>query len=192
MHGDRNKSDGLCGSTRRSLSGQLNIWMHVCCLKWSSKRHKCFILFKFCFSKQTQYLKSHFGTRFRTCMQDCSFLGTNYNNCRFPFVAVISIYKSIRLSSICCPIIYTFLPIQVLSAVVILLNWLWNFYIVFHTTFTDMRWNQAACHLQNVKPWCALIECLPTVFDMIKYDIQYVSTDHSWRRGTFNSRKGRK
>lgn len=44
MHGDIKESDGLCGLTRQSLSGQLNISMHVFHLKCSTYYCRCMYL----------------------------------------------------------------------------------------------------------------------------------------------------
>lgn len=55
MHGDIKESDGLCGSTRQSLSGQLNIRMRVYSRRRSDNNHmhKCLIPFSIFSPKQT-------------------------------------------------------------------------------------------------------------------------------------------
>lgn len=116
MHRDIKESDGLCGSTRQSLSGQLNIWMHAV---WNGAPITICISASFffnSFSKAVIILEKPVCSFFCRCMQASCFLSTNDNNGRFPFVALNSIYKNTRLSftntNVWYP--YTFLPIQAL------------------------------------------------------------------------------
>lgn len=144
MHGDRKESDGLCGLTRQSLSGQLNIWMHVLL-----EQQLGVFLVDFFFFFGSNTLKSYFWTFV------CVYPGLFFSQHEWKYLQVSFLTNSNWQSPLDSSFIGSCHSIKLIMQFLYCIT----HYVVCHAM-------EPSC--LPLGPWCTLTSCLPTLSYMVK------------------------